>query len=237
MIYRMSECSLSREKINAHFNQGETNRSLTIDDLLSPIEQDALGEIGNISLGNSATALSTLLNQRVEITAPVVAVIDEEKIEQVIREKHMAVHVDYTSGIHGKNLLMIKEKDAKIIANLMMGGEGTDSEPELSELHLSAVQEAMNQMMGSAATSMSKMFHQKVDISPPKIDVLGFTPTKLEDLGDDIIIDISFCLKIGELIDSKMIQFIPLSFGKKIIEMIFHQGDSTQFGVISDEPS
>ncbi|AGK55397.1 flagellar motor switch phosphatase FliY [Bacillus sp. 1NLA3E] len=232
----MSEGSLSQEEINALFNQGEINHAFTIDDFLSPMEQDALGEIGNISLGSSTTALSTLLNQRVEITAPVLVVIKREKMEELIREKHVAVHVDYTSGIHGKNLLMIKENDAKIIANLMMGGDGIDLEPELSELHLSAVQEAMNQMMGSAATSMSTMFHQKVDISPPEIDVLGFPPKKLEDLGDDIIIEISFRLKIGELIDSKMIQFIPLSFGKEMIEMIFNQGDSTEFSKVSDEP-
>ncbi len=236
MIYRMSEGSLSQEEINALFNQGETNHALTINDFLSPMEQDALGEIGNISLGSSTTALSTLLNQRVEITAPVLAVIEEEKIEEVISEKHVAVHVDYTTGIHGKNLLMIKENDAKIIANLMMGGDGTNLEPELSEIHLSAVQEAMNQMMGSSATSMSTMFHKKVDISPPEIDVLGFPPKKLEELGDDIIIEIAFRLKIGDLIDSKMIQFIPLSFGKEMIEMIFHQENSTQANKVSDEP-
>jgi flagellar motor switch protein FliN/FliY len=120
---------------------------------------------------------------------------------------------------------MIKENDAKIIANLMMGGDGTSLDPELSELHLSAVQEAMNQMMGSAATSMSTMFNQKVDISPPSIDVLGFPPKKLEQLEDDIIIKVSFRLKVGNLIDSNMIQFIPLSFGRELIQKILMPDD------------
>lgn len=218
----MNDGSLSQEEINALFKQMESNNnhSLSIDDFLSSMEQDALGEIGNISLGSSTTALSTLLNQRVEITAPKLAVIEQDRMEEMIKEKHVAVHVDYTSGIRGKNLLMIKEKDAKIIANLMMGGDGTASEDELTELHLSAVQEAMNQMMGSAATSMSTIFNQKVDISPPSIDVLGFPPKKLEDLEDDIIIQVSFRLKVGNLIDSNMIQFIPLSFGKEMIHKI-----------------
>ncbi|MEH7308465.1 flagellar motor switch phosphatase FliY [Neobacillus drentensis] len=216
----MNEGLLSQDEINALFNQMNEKRELSIDDFLSSMEQDALGEIGNIALGSSTTALSSLLNQRVEITTPVVAVIEQDRIEEVISEKHVAVHVDYTEGIRGKNLLMIKENDAKIIANLMMGGDGTLLDPELSELHLSAVQEAMNQMMGSAATSMSTMFSQKVDISPPTIDILGFPPKKLKELDEEIILEISFRLKVGNLIDSNMIQFIPLSFGKDMIEKI-----------------
>lgn len=220
MTYKMNEGLLSQEEINALFNQMNEKNSISIDDFLSSMEQDALGEIGNIALGSSTTALSSLLNQRVEITTPTLSVIEKEQMEELISEKHVAVHVDYTEGIRGKNLLMIKENDAKIIANLMMGGDGTILEPELSELHLSAVQEAMNQMMGSAATSMSTIFSQKVDISPPIIDVLGFPPKKLEDLEEDIILEISFRLKVGSLIDSNMIQFIPLSFGKEMIQKI-----------------
>ncbi|MEH7251813.1 flagellar motor switch phosphatase FliY [Neobacillus niacini] len=215
----MSGASLSQEEINALFSQinNNNNFSLSIDDFLTSMEKDALGEIGNISLGSSTTALSALLNQRVQITTPTLSVIEQSRMDELIQEKHVAVHVDYTEGIRGKNLLMIKENDAKIIANLMMGGDGTVLEPELSEMSLSAVQEAMNQMMGSAATSMSTLFSQKVDISPPAIDVLGFPPKKLESLQDDIIIKVSFRLTVGDLIDSTMVQFIPLSFGKEMI--------------------
>lgn len=234
----MNEGSLSQEEINALFKQVESNHtSLSIDDFLSSIEQDALGEIGNISLGSSTTALSTLLNQRVEITAPLLSVIEQDRIEEMIKEKHVAVHVDYTKGIRGKNLLMIKEKDAKIIASLMMGGDGTVFDEELSDMHLSAVQEAMNQMMGSAATSMSTMFNQKVDISPPAIDILGFPPKKLEDLEDDIIIQVSFHLKVGSLIDSNMIQFIPLSFGKEMIHKILYPVETAAASAVLEEPA
>jgi flagellar motor switch protein FliN len=232
----MSEGALSQEEINALFNQMDEKPKLSIEDFLSAMEQDALGEIGNISLGSSTTALSTLLNQRVEITTPILSVIEQEKMEEAIRDNKVAVHVDYTEGIRGKNLLMIKENDAKIIADLMMGGAGTVMEGELSELHLSAVQEAMNQMMGSAATSMSTIFNQKVDISPPSIDVLGFPPKKLEDLEDQIIIEVSFRLKVGTLIDSNMIQFIPLSFGKEMIHKILSAGE-TETEEVSTEPS
>ncbi|ALC92273.1 hypothetical protein AM500_22740 [Bacillus sp. FJAT-18017] len=222
----MGEGSLSQDEINALFNQIDSTTVLSIRDFLSPLEQDALGELGNISLGSSTTALSTLLNQRVEITTPTLAVIEWERMEESIKENQVAVHVDYTSGLRGKNLLMIKEKDAKIIADLMMGGEGIPAEGDLSELHLSAVQEAMNQMMGSAATSMSTLFNQKVDISPPTVDVIGVPPKKVEDLNEEIIIEVSFKLKVGSLIDSNMVQFIPLSVGKEMIHKLLNPGDA-----------
>lgn len=221
----MGDGILSQEEINALFNQKDVKQALSIDDFLSSMEKDALGEIGNISLGSSTTALSTLLNQRVEITTPILSVIEQDRMEEVIQENHVAVHVDYTEGIRGKNLLMIREDDAKIIADLMMGGDGTGVQNELSELHISAVQEAMNQMMGSAATSMSTLFNAKVDISPPAIELLGFPPRKLEYLDDDIIIEVSFRLKVGDLIDSNMIQFIPLSFGRDMIQKILYTED------------
>ncbi len=226
MNSKMSEGLLSQDEINALFNQTDKRSELSINDFLSPMEQDTLGEIGNISLGSSTTALSTLLNQRVEITTPILNMIEQDRMEELIQEKQVAVHVDYTMGIRGKNLLMIKENDAKIIANLMMGGDGTDLDPELSELHLSAVQEAMNQMMGSAATSMSTIFNQKVDISPPTIDVLGLPPKNLEKFDEDVIIEVSFRLKVGSLIDSNMMQFIPLSFGKEMIHRILNPAET-----------
>ncbi|MEH7356551.1 flagellar motor switch phosphatase FliY [Neobacillus drentensis] len=222
----MGDGLLSKEEINTLFNQNNSKQSLSIDDFLNSMEKDALGEIGNISLGSSTTALSTLLNQRVEITTPTMSVIERDRMEETIQERNVAVHVDYTKGIRGKNLLMIKEKDAQIIADLMMGGDGTNLAVDLSELHLSAVQEAMNQMMGSAATSMSTIFKQKVDISPPSIDVLGFPPKKLEQLEEDIIIEVSFRLKVGSLIDSNMIQLIPLSFGKEMIQKILSPNEA-----------
>ncbi|MBO0961803.1 flagellar motor switch phosphatase FliY [Neobacillus sp. MM2021_6] len=237
MKNKMNEGSLSQDEINALFSQMEsTPPSLSIDDFLSSMEQDALGEIGNISLGSSTTALSALLNQRVEITTPTLSIIEQEQMEDLIQEKHVAVHVDYTIGFRGKNLLMIKEKDARIIANLMMGGDGLTLEPELSEMHLSAVQEAMNQMMGSAATSMSTLFSQKVDISPPTVDVLGFPPKKLEDLEDKIIIKVSFRLKVGSLIDSNMVQFIPLSFAKEMIHKILSPAKAAEPVPVKKEP-
>jgi flagellar motor switch protein FliN/FliY len=136
---------------------------------LSSEEIDALGEIGNISMGTSATTLFTLLGHKVTITTPRVAVVSLEQMAKEYDLPLVAVKVEYTHGLSGSNLLLLKEDDAKVITDLMMGGEGKITEGELTELHLSAISEAMNQMVGSSATSVSTMIDKRIDISPPLI--------------------------------------------------------------------
>ncbi|WP_453996933.1 flagellar motor switch phosphatase FliY [Bacillus nitroreducens] len=199
-----------------------------VEDFLSVLEQDALGEIGNISFGSSATALSTLLNQKVEITTPNVSLVVSSELEQEFPHPYVAVSVNYTAGFTGTNLLVIKQSDAAIIADLMLGGAGVAAPESLSELQLSAVQEAMNQMMGSAATSMSTVFSKKVDISPPNIDILDIKHGEgAENLPpDDILVKVSFRLKIGELIDSSIMQLVPVEFAKDLVgELLSSQSE------------
>jgi flagellar motor switch protein FliN len=218
---------LSQEEIDALLRQNnfdindDEEVQLNIRDYLSEIEQDALGEIGNICYGSSATALSTLLGQKTDITTPQVGIVQKTKLAQEFPRPHVAVHVQYTEGFRGINLFVIRTDDAKIIADLMMGGTGRDiAQMELSELHVSAVQEAMNQMMGSAATSMSTLFNRRVDISPPGIDLMDLSSERSprDLLGDeDVLIKISFRLRIGDLIDSNLMQLVPVSFAKEMV--------------------
>ncbi len=186
---------------------------------LSLMEKDTLGEIGNISFGSSATALSTLLNQKVEITTPSVSVILKSKLPDEFIHPYVAIQVSYTEGFSGVNLLVIEQKDAAVIADLMLGGDGRISSELLGEIQLSAVQEAMNQMMGSAATSMSTIFNKRVDISPPSIDVLDLRQGEGTDKipNDDMLVKISFRLKIGELIDSSIMQLLPIEFAQSLV--------------------
>ena len=144
------------------------------DELLTPVEKDALGEIGNISMGSAATTLSTLLGHKVNITTPNVTVAPMNIIQQHYPLPYLVVEVGYTIGIDGNNVFAIQATDAAIIADLMMGGDGTNPEQQLTELHMSAVGEAMNQMMGAVATSLSSMFKKKIDISPPKVNLVDF---------------------------------------------------------------
>ena len=232
----MSDEMLSQEEIEALL-RGETledrmdtneasandeNEEIRVEDYLDLFAQDALGEVGNISFGSSATALSALLGQKVDITTPSISMINRNKLEEEFPHPYVAVQVEYTVGLIGMNLLVIKQSDAAIIADLMLGGDGLNPKPDLGEIQLSAVQEAMNQMMGSAATSMSTVFNKKVDISPPSIDLMNISQNEGRDNipEDDLLVKVSFRLKIGNLIDSNLMQLLPLKFSQNIVKSL-----------------
>ncbi|MGG4127927.1 flagellar motor switch phosphatase FliY [Paenibacillus illinoisensis] len=218
---------LSQEEIDALLRQSESMGSTepaekTVDDFLTELEQDALGEIGNITFGSAATALSTLLGLKVDITTPKVSIISRSQFEEAFPKPHVAVHVNYVDGFEGINSLVIKKRDAQVIADLMLGGEGNPADEELNEIHISAVQEAMNQMMGSSATSMSTIFNRFVNISPPGIDILNMESGEgVSSLPhDETLIQVSFRLLIGDLIDSNLMQLLPVDFAKHMVDML-----------------
>ncbi|MDF2834881.1 MAG: CheC, inhibitor of methylation / FliN fusion protein [Paenibacillus sp.] len=237
----MSKDYLSQEEIDALLRQSsnepndlqEPANEVQLSDFLSSIEQDALGEIGNITFGSAATALSTLLGKKVDITTPQVTLVRREDLGDIFPKPHVAVSVQYVDGFEGINSLVIRTKDAQVIADLMLGGEGDVEAGELNEIHISAVQEAMNQMMGSSATSMSTIFNRFVNISPPGIDILdvnkGDGMSHLPPV--DVFIKISFHLTIGELIDSTIMQLLPVSFAKQMVSTLMGGTD------LSEEPA
>jgi flagellar motor switch protein FliN len=229
----MNDGMLSQEEIDALLNGGDDTdddnsvetTSLSTESYLTSIEEDALGEIGNISFGSSATTLSTLLNQKVEITTPTISVIEKGELHEEFPVPYVGVEVKYTEGFTGANLFILESKDAAIIADLMLGGSGDIATTELNEIHLSAVQEAMNQMMGTSATSMSTIFNKKVDISPPYTSIMDVTEEETNrslDTNEDALIKVSFQLKIGTLIDSKIMQLLPVSFAKDLVDQLLN---------------
>ncbi|MEK0289834.1 flagellar motor switch phosphatase FliY [Caldifermentibacillus hisashii] len=226
----MNDGMLSQEEIDALLNgtkdteEDTQSHSSDEEEILSPVEKDALGEIGNISFGSSATALSTLLNQKVEITTPHVSVIRKNQLVEEFPKPYVAIAVNYTTGFLGSNLLVINQYDASVIADLMLGGTGRNVDSEIGELQLSAVQEAMNQMMGSAATSMSTIFHKRVEISPPIVDLLNIPEGKGTDSlpPDDYMVKVSFRLIVGDLINSSIMQLLPLPFAKSLVSDLMH---------------
>lgn len=224
---------LSQDEIDALLRgtseeANEIEETINVDDYFSFMERDALGEVGNISFGSSATALSTLLSQKVEINTPTVSVVHKSKLEEEFPDPYVAVQVHYTEGFIGSNMLVIERQDAAIIADLMLGGDGQNPKELLDEIQMSAVQEAMNQMMGSAATSMSTVFNKRVDISPPNINLLNVAEGEgTESIPeDDILVKVSFSLKIGSLIDSSIMQLLPVTFAKSLVNELLNPGSS-----------
>jgi flagellar motor switch protein FliN/FliY len=227
----MNDDMLSQDEIDALLRGLDENDEIPqIDDVLSSLEQDALGEIGNISFGSSATALSMLLNQKVEITTPSVSIIQRKNVANEFPLPYVAIQVNYTDGFLGTNLLIIKQEDAAIIADLMLGGDGKNVTDSLGEIQLSAVQEAMNQMMGSAATSMSTIFGKRVDISPPTVHFLDVKEGEgIEYLPDeDVFIKVSFRLKIGDLVDSNIMQLLPVDFAKELVQQLLRSTNDAE---------
>jgi len=191
---------------------------------LTEKEKDALGEIGNISMGTSATTLYALLGQKVTITTPKVQETTWEELAKMFVKPFVAVKVKYTQGLEGMNLLIIKEEDVKIITDLMMGGDG-HVEGELNELHMSAIGEAMNQMVGSAATSLSSMFEKRVDISPPESTLIdsGSDISRIKIDNNSNVVAVRFSLQVGDLIDSEIMQILPISFAKKMVANLYER--------------
>ncbi|MBM6618435.1 flagellar motor switch phosphatase FliY [Bacillus suaedaesalsae] len=231
----MSEDMLSQDEIDALLRGSDdsdpgdlSDENPPAEEYLSLLEQDALGEIGNISFGSSATALSTLLNQKVDITTPTVTVIPKNELVDEFPQPNVAIQVSYTTGFIGSNVLVIQMSDAAIIADLMLGGDGRNPQDLLGEIQLSAVQEAMNQMMGSAATSMSTIFNKKVDISPPSIEMMDLAAGEGGESipNQDILVQVAFKLKIGDLIDSNIMQILPLSFAKSLVDELLNPSEA-----------
>ena len=216
--------SLSQEEIDSLINSGDDSSDEDNGVELTEDQIDVIGEIGNIAMGSAATALFTLLNKKVDITAPTVDISSFKEVVEEYTQPFVLVKVEYVEGLEGLNLLILDSKDAAIIADLMMGGSGenVDADTELDEIHLSAVGEAMNQMMGSSSTSISNIIDKVVNISPPEpifdVDTDEFENDYFDK--EDPLIVTSFDLKIGNLIDSKFKQLAPLQFTKKLIKSL-----------------
>jgi flagellar motor switch protein FliN/FliY len=228
-----NQMKLSQAEIDALLHQGANTPTKT--STLTAEEADILGEIGNINFGSAATSLSTLLQQRVDITTPSVSVIHPSEIERAFKQPFVLVAVEFTEGLQGSNALAIEVDDAKTIADLMLGGDGTNIDGELNELHLSAVGEAMNQMMGGAATSMSQMFGRYINISPPKVNVIDFSSEGQNAIQfDEQMVNVEFELRVGSLIDSRIMQLLPIGFAREMVSAL--QADATQTSVVSSAP-
>lgn len=229
---------LSQEEIDALTGGDATStaQGAASSDLLSDAERDAVGEIANINMGTAATTLSTLLNSKVTITTPRVSYVTLDDLSAQYDRPCVFITISYIEGIDGNNILILKEHDVKIITDLMMGGDGTNTDGELSELHLSAISEAMNQMMGSSATSLSSMLEKKVDISPPTASLVDLNDTLDEELSEFLegdVVQVAFDMKIGDLIDSQIMQLYPSEFAKELYEFFTKSMDD---GASAPEP-
>ena len=226
---------LSQDEINAllsGMNAGGSDpkpdpQPAATEEVLTDIEKDAIGEIANISMGTSATTLYSLVNRKVNITTPTVSIANWKNFIDEQEKPCVFIQIKYTEGLDGANILILRERDVKVITDLMMGGDGSNIDGELGELHLSAISEAMNQMMGSSATSLSSMLGRMIDISPPEASLVNVLENKngadiAPFLGGDFV-KIEFRMQIEDLVDSTIMQLYPIDFAKSLYEIFMGQ--------------
>lgn len=185
---------------------------------LTPEEKDALGEIGNISMGSSATTLSQLLNQKVLITSPRVKTLTQKELFESFDTPYMFILVEFTEGITGATVLIMRLRDAMVLADLMMGGDGSSvmDVAEIGEMEISAAAEAMNQMIGTASTSLADVFRRRVNIAPPQTTVVRDVATASVSLPmEDPVVVVSFRMTVGELLDTNIMQIMPLATARE----------------------
>ena len=219
----LSGMDLSGDSGGAGPEENTAKPSKEVDEsLLTDTEKDAIGEIANISMGSSATTLYSLVNRKVNITTPVVTLANWDTVIEDYQKPCVFIQIRYTAGLDGSNIMILKEQDVKVITDLMMGGDGSNTEGELGELHLSAISEAMNQMMGSAATSMSTMLGKMIDISPPEaslVDLQDFSHGgEIAEFLTGTFVKILFRMQIDDLVDSMLMQLYPIEFAKSLYE-------------------
>lgn len=226
--------NLSQDEINALMEESNSGRlSNSVEDAsasnnidsryeLTEYERDTLGEVGNMCMGAVATTMYALLDRRVSITTPRVSIHSTKEVLLEYSIPFVLVEVKYTSGIEGKNLLLLKEPDAALITDLLMGGEGKIEEPVvLNEMHMSAISEIMNQMIGAAATTLAKLLHIPVNISPPQSDRVEVHADLTETLDySQVVVKVSFDMVIEGLLESQLIQIIPYDFARNLAKKL-----------------
>ena len=217
----------------------DTKPTIGDGEVLTDVEKDAIGEVANISMGSSATTLYSLLNRKVNITTPVVTLATWNTLLDSYEKPCVFIQIKYTQGLDGTNILVLKEHDVKVITDLMMGGDGTNTDGELGELHLSAISEAMNQMMGSAATSLSTLLQTVIDISPPESSLFDLTEVKdgkeISPFLGGTFVKIAFRMQIDDLVDSTIMQLYPIDFAKKLVETFINTQMSSLDGTAEEQ--
>ena len=219
----------------------DTKPTIGDGEVLTDVEKDAIGEVANISMGSSATTLYSLVNRKVNITTPVVTLATWNTLLDSYEKPCVFIQIKYTQGLDGTNILVLKEHDVKVITDLMMGGDGTNTDGDLGELHLSAISEAMNQMMGSAATSLSTLLQTVIDISPPESSLFDLTEVKdgkeISPFLGGTFVKIAFRMQIDDLVDSTIMQLYPIDFAKKLVETFINTQMSSLDGTAEEQPT
>lgn len=195
---------------------GASDGSSGVTTTISKEAIEQLSEVAKLSLGATSSVVQVLLNKEIKITLEQVRMVSfSDLAAEGGSEEFVLAKIAYIEGFDGNSYLVLKKSISAVIGDLMMGGEGVDA--EFQEMHISALGEMMNQMMGKTTTSLSEIFKKRVDISPPEVFLVNYSegPPDLPDFSENAnFLRIGYSLKIGEVAETEMVQLLPADFAK-----------------------
>ncbi|MEA1885574.1 MAG: flagellar motor switch phosphatase FliY [Thermotogota bacterium] len=209
---------------------------------LTSAEIDMIGEVGNMIMGSASTALFTIIGQNVDITTPKVSVIKLDSLKDQFDGERLVTTLNFEDAIEGINFFLVDAKTASIIADLMMGGTAENVDAQMDEMKMSAVGEAMNQMMGAASTSMSEFLDGSVNITPPQVSMVDFNDENVEfppaeAKAENEIVLVSFDMSIGSFANTNIFQILPIKFVKDLYAKVTQSGgEETQKLDLEEKP-
>ena len=120
---------------------------------------DVLKEIGNIGAGNATTAISTMLNLRIDMSVPKVELLTFQELGSAIcpeDETIIGIYLEVQGDIDGSMMFLLKPDSAHFLVNKLLGREG-EQKQEFDEMELSAIKEIGNIIAGSYLNALSSM--------------------------------------------------------------------------------
>ena len=148
---------------------------------LNDIQYDVLREIGNIGAGNATTALSQMLNQKMDMSVPKVALVPFNEISDVMGSEDQTVigiMLGFEGDVEGMMMFLFDTKSAHHLVNTLMmrdKEDGVEEGAEFSDMDMSALNEIGNIVSGSYLTAISKLTNLKMISTVPEmtIDMIG----------------------------------------------------------------
>ena len=200
--------------------------------VFSPMAIDAIGEIFNISLGSSATAVSNLLARRVDITTPTVSVVSAKDFTLGDLQPAIGVKIDYVAGLSGSNIMLLKRSDVRAIVDILMGSTTKDEDFEINELSMSAICEVMNQMMGAASTAMSDFLNRMVNISTPQAFEIGSLEEFVEKYfpSDGMLVVVRFKFSVEDAVESEFMSALSMDLVRELLKGFGIEGEDVGMG-------
>ncbi|MDD6208753.1 MAG: chemotaxis protein CheC [Clostridiales bacterium] len=146
-------------------------------DAMDNMQFDVLREIGNIGAGNAMTALSQLLNKKIDMGVPKVELIELKNLPDAVGGADaivVGILLTLSNDVEGMIMFIVSQETARKTADVLLG-QPIDPDAPLTEMEISALQEIGNIITGAYMSALSMLTHLNVNLSIPymAVDMAG----------------------------------------------------------------